>query len=145
MTLKNGSFTIGADCAVTNSEGTADTTAATFSIAANGNLKLDKTLTVAGLTVADGGTITLGAASKNSVPVLNVAGDTSFAGNVNFVIDFGAASTPGARTYSLMTGTLPDLADVSVRDGKGEKNWKVFVDGDALKASSSGDFVIRLR
>jgi len=143
--IQNGSFTIGADCAVTNSEGTADTTAATFSIAANGNLKLDKTLTVAGLTVADGGTITLGAASKNSVPVLNVAGDTSFAGIVNFIIDFGSVSTPGSRTFTLMTGTLPNLANVSVSDGRGEKKWKVFVDGGALKASSSGSFTLHLR
>ncbi|MBQ3809137.1 MAG: hypothetical protein II840_14415 [Kiritimatiellae bacterium] len=145
QTIENGSFTIGADCVVTNAANDANTTDATFSIAANGNLKLDKTLTVAGLTVADGGTITLGAASKNSVPVLNVAGDTSFAGIVNFIIDFGSVSTPGSRTYTLMTGTLPNLANVSVSDGRGEKKWKVFVDGGALKASSSGSFALRLR
>ena len=145
QTIENGSFTIGADCVVTNSEGTADTTAAAFSIAANGNLKLEKSVTVAGVTVADGGTITLGAASKNSVPALNVAGDTSFSGNVNFIMDFGSASAPGGRTYTLMTGTLPNLANVSVSDGKGENKWKVFVDGDALKASSSGNFSIRIR
>ena len=145
QTIENGSFTIGADCVVTNAANAADTTDAAFSIAANGNLKLEKSVTVAGLTVADGGTITLVAASRESVPVLNVAGDTSFAGNVNFVIDFGAASTPGARTYTLMTGTLPNLANVSVSDGRGEKKWRVFVDGGALKASSSGNFALYLR
>ena len=146
QSIENGSFTIGADCIVTNSEGTVDTTAATFSIAANGNLKLEKSVTVAGLTVANGGTITLVAESKNSVPVLNVAGDTSFAGDVNFIMDFGSASAPGSRTFTLMTGsTLPNLANVSVSDGRGEKKWKVFVDGGALKASSSGSFALRLR
>lgn len=145
QTIENGSFTIGADCVVTNSEGTADTTAATFTIKADGSLKLEKTVTVGGLSVADGGTITLVAASKNSVPVLNVAGDTSFAGNVNFIMDFGSVSAPGNRTFTLMTGALPNLANVSVSDGRGEKRWKVFVDGGALKASSSGDFAIRLR
>ncbi|MBQ2625685.1 MAG: hypothetical protein IJG18_11380 [Kiritimatiellae bacterium] len=145
QTIENGSFTIGADCVVTNSEGTADTTAATFSIAANGNLKLEKSVTVAGLTVSGGGTITLVAASKNSVPAINVASDTSYAGNVNFIMDFGSASAPGGRTYTLMTGTLPNLANVSVSDGRGEKKWKVFIDGGALKASSSGSFSLRLR
>ena len=145
QTIENGSFTIGADCVVTNSEGTADTTAATFSIAANGNLKLEKSVTVAGLTVSGGGTITLVAASKNSVPAINVASDTSYAGNVNFIMDFGSASAPGGRTYTLMTGTLPNLANVSVSDGRGEKKWKVFIDGGALKASSSGSFTLRLR
>ena len=143
LTLKNGSFTIGADCAVTNSEGTADTTAAAFSIAANGNLKLDKTVTIAGLTVAEGGTVTLGAASKDSVPALNVAGDIS--GNVKIIMDFGSSSAPGGRTYTLMTGTLPNLANVSVSDGRGEKKWKVFIDGGVLKASSSGSFALHLR
>ena len=146
QTIENGSFTIGADCVVTNSEGTVDTTAAAFSITANGNLKLEKSVTVAGLTVAGGGTITLVAASKNSVPALNIAGDTSFAGKVNFIMDFGSASAPGGRTYTLVTGTLPsNLANVSVSDGRGEKKWKVFIDGGALKASSSGSFTLRLR
>ena len=145
QTIENGSFTIGADCVVTNAANAADTTDATFSIAANGNLKLEKSVTVAGLTVADGGTITLVAASKNSVPVLNVAGDTSFAGNVNFIMDFGSVSAPGNRTFTLMAGALPNLANVSVSDGRGEKRWKVFVEGGALKASSSGDFAIHLR
>ena len=145
QTIQNGSFTIGANCVVTNSEGTADTTAAKFSIATNGNLKLDKSVTVAGLTVADGSTITLGAASKNSVPVLNVAGDTSFAGRVNFIIDFDSASTPGGRTYTLMTGTLPNIGAVEVRDNKGERRWRVSVVGNDLRATSNGSFNIRLR
>lgn len=145
QTIQNGSFTIGANCVVTNSEGIADTTAAEFSIATNGNLRLEKSVTVARLTVADGGTITLGAASKNSVPVLNVAGDTSFAGSVNFIIDFGSASAPGGRTYTLMTGTLPNIGSVEVRDNKGERRWKVSVVGNDLRATSNGSFHIRLR
>jgi hypothetical protein len=144
QTIENGSFTIGSDCVVTNAAGTADTTAAAFSIAANGNLRIEKDLTVAGLTVADGGTITLVAASKNSVPALNVAGTATFSGTVNFVIDFGSATVPGGRTYSLMTGSsLP--ANVSVRDNRGEKRWKVSVDGNTLKAYSSGNFSLRIR
>ena len=145
QTIQNGSFTIGANCVVTNSEGAADTTAAEFSIATNGNLRLEKSVTVARLTVADGGTITLGAASKNSVPVLNVAGNTSFAGSVNFIIDFGSVSTPGCRTYTLMTGTLPNIGAVEVRDNKGERRWKVSVVGNDLRATSNGSFNIRLR
>ena len=145
QTIQNGSFTIGANCVVTNSEGAADTTAAEFSIATNGNLRLERSVTVARLTVADGGTITLGAASKNSVPVLNVAGDTSFAGSVNFIIDFGSASAPGGRTYTLMTGTLPNIGSVEVRDKKGERRWKVSVVGSDLRATSNGSFHIRLR
>ena len=145
QTIQNGSFTIGANCVVTNSEGAADTTAAEFSIATNGNLRLERSVTVARLTVADGGTITLGAASKNSVPVLNVAGDTSFAGSVNFIIDFGSASAPGGRTYTLMTGTLPNIGSVEVRDKNGERRWKVSVVGNDLRATSNGSFHIRLR
>ena len=145
QTIQNGSFTIGANCVVTNSEGAADTTAAEFSIATNGNLRLEKSVTVARLTVADGGTITLGAASKNSVPVLNVAGNTSFTGSVNFIIDFGSASAPGGRTYTLMTGTLPNIGSVEVRDNKGERRWKVSVVGNDLRATSNGSFHIRLR
>ena len=145
QTIENGSFAIGKDCVVTNAANAADTTDAAFSIKADGSLKLEKSVTVTGLTVADGGTITHVAASRHSVPTLNVAGDTSFAGTVNFVMDFGSASTPGGRTYTLMTGALPNLANVSVSDGRGEKRWKVFIDGGALKVSSSGDFAIRLR
>ena len=145
QTIENGSFAIGKDCVVTNAANAADTTDAAFSIKADGSLKLEKSVTVAGLTVADGGTITLVAASKDFVPALNVAGDTSFAGNVNFIIDFGSAGAPGGRTYTLMTGALPNLANVSVNDGRGEKKWKVSVDGDALKVSCSGSFAIYVR
>ena len=145
QTIENGSFAIGKDCVVTNAANAADTTDAAFSIKADGSLKLEKSVTVAGLTVADGGTITLVAASKDFVPALNVAGDTSFAGNVNFIIDFGSAGAPGGRTYTLMTGALPNLANVSANDGRGEKKWKVSVDGDALKVSCSGSFAIYVR
>ena len=145
QTIQNGSFTIGADCVVTNAEGTADTTAATFSIATNANLKLEKSVTVGGLTVADGGTITLVAATRDSVPTLKDAGTAGFAGKINFVLDFGTANVPLARTCTLMTGTLPDVENVVVRDNKRERKWKVSVVGNSLQATSDGFFFIHLR
>ncbi len=43
-----------------------------------------------------------------------------------------------------MTGSsLP--ANVSVSDNRGEKRWKVSVDGNTLKAYSSGNFSLKIR
>ena len=143
--IENGSFTIGADCVATNSEGIADTTAAEFSIATNGNLRLEKSVTVAGLTAANGGTVTLVAASKDSVPALNVAGTGSYNEKVNIVLDFGTARIPLGRTYTLMTGSVPNIDNVVVRDNKSERKWKLSFVGNDLKATSDTWFHIRLR
>ena len=145
QTVENGSFAIGAGCVVTNAAGTAGLTDATFSIAVNGNLKIERSLTVAGLTVADGGTITL-VGSKVDMPALNVAGSASYAGEVVFVLDFGTSTVPAVRTITLLTGeNLPEAANVTVVDSKGQKKWKVQKADGSLTATSNGGFGLLLR
>lgn len=141
--IENGSFTIGAGCVVTNSEGTANTTAAAFSIAANGNLKLEKAVTVGGLTVAAGGTITLKASREFGAVALGVTGETAYSGTVKIVLDFGEGAVPGNFRVKLPKGLTS--SNVNVSDSKGEKTWKVTNEGDDCYATSNGGFFIRLR
>ena len=119
-----------------------DSTDATFSIAANGNLKLDKSVSVAGLTVADGGTITL-KASRSGVVDLDVNGTPTYSGTINIVLDFGEGAVPGNFRVKLPTGLTS--SNVNVSDAKGEKTWKVTNEGDDYYATSNGGFFIRLR
>lgn len=145
QTVQNGSFTIGKDCVVTNAAGTADTTAAAFSIAANGNLRIEKNLAVAGLTVADGGTITLVASKSNSVwdvPELTVAGEPSYPGTVNVVLDFGESNPPAAFKVKLPTGVTTQ--NVTVSDSKNQRRWRISSKDDDLYATSDGSFVLSI-
>ena len=141
QTVQYGSLTIGKECVVTNAAGTANTTAASFSIAANGNLRIEKDLTVAGLTVAAGGTITLVGAKSNGVwdvPELTVTGTTSYPGTVNVVLDFGTANVPSGFKVKLPTGVTAQ--NVTVTDSKGQRKWRVAAEGDNLYATSDGGF-----
>ena len=145
QTIENGSFTIGADCVVTNSAGTVDTTAAALSITANGNLKLEKSITAGGLTVADGGTVTL-SASRSGAAKLTVTGNPTYNGKVNFVVDFGSASVPGGYKVALLeAGTLPDAANVTVTDSANERKWRTEVVDGVLWACSNGGFRLHIR
>ncbi len=145
QTVQYGSFTIGKDCVVTNAAGTADTTAAAFSIAANGNLRIEKNLAVAGLTVADGGTITLVGSKSNGVwdvPELTVAGTPSYQGTVNVVLDFGESNPPAAFEVKLPTGVTAQ--NVTVSDSKNQRKWRISSKGDDLYATSAGSFVLSI-
>ena len=146
QTVQNGSLTIGKDCVVTNAAGTANTTAASFSIAANGNLRIEKDLTVAGLTVADCGTITLVGSKSNigwDVPELTVAREPSYPGTVNVVLDFSESNPPAAFEVKLPTGVTAQ--NVTVRDSKGQRKWRVAAKGDGLYATSDGGFRLIIR
>ena len=145
QTIQNGSLTIGANCAVTNASGVANTSDATFSIAADGNLVLGKSVSVGALTIADGGTVTLAAARSGSAK-LAVAGSTTYNGSVNVVVDFGAASVPsGYKMPLLEAANLPSLANVSVTDNAGAHKWRTEVIGNVLWATSDGTFTIIIR
>ena len=141
QTISYGSLTIGKDCVVTNAAGTANTTAASFSIAANGNLKIEQDVAVAGLTVADGGTITLVGTKVNGVwdvPEIAVSGTPVYNGGVNVVLDFGSANVPSGFKVKLPTGV--SAANVTVTDSKGQRKWRVAAEGDNLYATSDGGF-----
>jgi hypothetical protein len=143
--IENGSFTIGSDCVVTNSELVSNTTDATFQIKANGNLRIEKDLTVAGLTVADGGTITLVASKSNGVwdvPELTVDGTPSYTGTVNVVLDFGKSNPPGAFNVKLPTGVTDQ--NVTVRDSKNQRKWSISSKDGGLWATSAGSFVLSI-
>ena len=145
QTIQNGSLTIGANCAVTNASGVANTSDATFSIAADGNLVLGKSVSVGALTIADGGTVTLAAARSGSAK-LAVAGSTTYNGAVNIVVDFGAASVPsGYKMPLLEAANLPSLANVSVTDNAGAHKWRTEVIGNVLWATSDGSLTILIR
>ncbi len=156
QTIQNGSLTIGAGCALTEEVSTttgegddAVTTTttenslrnATFSIAANGNLKIEQDVTVAGLTVADGGTITLVGSKSNGwdVPELTVTGTTSYSGTVNVVLDFGESNVPSGFKVKLPTG----VSAANVTDSKGQRKWRISPDG--LYATSDGGFRLIIR
>ena len=64
---------------------------------------------------------------------------------VNVVLDFGTARIPLGRTYTLMTGSVPNIDNVVVRDNKSERKWKLSFVGNDLKATSDTWFHIRLR
>ena len=143
--IENGSFTIGSDCVVTNSELVSNTTDATFQIKAKGNLKIEKDLTVAGLTVADGGTITLVASKSNGdwdVPELTVASTPVYNGGVNVVLDFGESNPPAAFDVKLPTGVTTQ--NVTVSDSKNQRKWRISSKVDGLYATSDGSFVLSI-
>lgn len=143
QTIQNGSFTIGADCVVTNATGATDTSDATFSIAANGNLVLGKSVSVGALTVADGGTVTL-SASRSGAAKLTVAGTATCNGTVNFVVDFGSSKVPGAYRIALLKAvTLPE--NVTVTDRYNERKWRTEVFDGVLWACSNGGFRLHIR
>lgn len=145
QTIENGSLTIGKDCSVTNIAEVANMTAAVFSIAANGNIKIEKDITVAGLTVADGGTITLVGSKSNGVwdvPELTVAGEPSYPGTVNVVLDFGKSNPPAAFKVKLPTGITKDK--VTVTDSKNQRRWRISSESDGLYATSDGSFVLSI-
>ena len=145
QTIQNGSLTIGANCAVTNASGVADTSDATYSVAADGNLVLGKSMSVGALTIADGGTVTLAAARSGSAK-LAVAGSSTYNGSVNIVVDFGAASVPGGFKVPLLEASnLPALANVTVTDNAGAHKWRTEVIGNVLWATSDGTFTIIIR
>lgn len=145
QTIQNGSLTIGANCAVTNASGVANTSDATFSIAADGNLVLGKSVSVGALTVADGGTVTLAASrSRADSAKLTVAGTATYNGTVNFVLDFGARSAPGGFSVPLLAAAnLP--SNVTVTDKNNERQWKTKVENGVLWATSAGKFTIFIR
>lgn len=145
QTIQNGSLTIGANCAVTNASGVANTSDATFSIAADGNLVLGKSVSVGALTVADGGTVTLAASrSRADSAKLSVAGTATYNGTVNFVLDFGARSAPGGFSVPLLAAAnLP--SNVAVTDKNNERQWKTKVEDGVLWATSAGKFTIFIR
>ena len=145
QTVQYGSLTIGKDCVVTNAAGTANTTAAAFSIASNGNLRIEKDLTVAGLTVADGGTITLVGSKSNVgwvVPEIAVSGTPVYNGKVNVVLDFGESNPPAAFKVKLPKGVTAQ--NVTVRDSKNQRKWRISSEGDGLYATSAGSFVLSI-
>ena len=115
-----------------------------FSIAANGNLRIEKDLTVAGLTVADGGTITLVGTKVNGVwdvPELTVTGTTSYPGKVNVVLDFGSANVPSG--FKVKLPKLPEgvtTANVTVTDSARQRKWRISSEGGDLYATSNGGF-----
>lgn len=145
QTIQNGSLTIGANCAVTNASGVANTSDATFSVAADGNLVLGKSISVGALSVADGGTVTLSAARSGSAK-LSVAGSATYNGAVNIVVDFGTANVPGGFKIPLLEASnLPALANVSVTDTARAHKWRTEIVGNVLWATSDGSFFIILR
>ncbi len=145
QTIQNGSLTIGANCAVTNASGVANISDATFSVAADGNLVLGKSVSVSGLSVADGGTVTIAAARTGSAK-LTVAGTATYNGAVNIVVDFGTASVPGGFKVPLLEASnLPALANVSVTDNVGAHKWRTEVIGNVLWAMSDGSLTILIR
>ena len=145
--IENGSLTIGADCVVTNSAEVANTTDAAFQIKSNGNLKLEKALTVAGLTVNAGGTITV-TVNNGSVATLTVSGTATYDGAVNFVI---ARNGGGARSNVplLRSSVAPSLSNCTVSDADGVKQWMLVVEEDGgvytVSATPKGGFFIHLR
>ena len=149
LNLKNGSFTIGADCVVSNAANVADTTDAVFSIAANANLVLEKAVTVGGLTVATGGTITVAASSAASA-TLTVSGTATYAGTVNFVIDRTGGNV--SKVVLLRAGTVPTLANCTVTEIGGAKQWILGVEEDpdnagvyTVFATPKGGFFIKIK
>ena len=144
LNLKNGSFTIGADCAVTNAAGTANTTDATFSIAANANLVLGKSVTVGALTVADGGSITL-AGARNSAAQLTVAGTLTQSGKINIVLDFGDRNPPPSAKFPLLAAAGVNLANVTLRDKGNVSKWRITYENGVVYGSTDSGFAIRLR
>ena len=145
QTVQNGSLTIGANCTVTNASGVANTSDATFSVAADGNLVLGKSVSVGALSVADGGTVTIAAARTGSAK-LTVAGTATYNGTVNIVVDFGAASVPGGFKVPLLEASnLPALSNVTVTDNAGAHKWRTEVVGNVLWAMSDGSFTILIR
>lgn len=139
QTVNYGSLTIGKDCDVT------DITNATFSIAANGNLKIEKDIEVGGLTVADGGTITLVGSKSNGVwdvPELTVVDAPSYPGTVNVVLDFGESNPPAAFKVKLPTGVTAQ--NVTVSDSKNQRKWRISSEDDGLYATSAGSFVLSI-
>lgn len=145
--IENGSLTIGADCVVTNSAEVANTTDAAFQIKSNGNLKLEKALTVAGLTVNAGGTITV-TVNTGSVATLTVSGTATYDGAVNFVI---ARNGGGARSNVplLRSSVAPSLSNCTVSDADGVKQWMLVVEEDGgvytVSATPKGGFFLYLR
>ncbi len=144
QTIENGSFTIGAGCAVTNAAGTANTTDATFSIAANANLVLGKSVTVGALTVADGGSITL-AGARNSAAQLTVAGTLTQSGKINIVLDFGDRNPPPSAKFPLLAAAGVNLANVTLRDKGDVSKWRITYENGVVYGSTDSGFAIRLR
>ena len=144
QTIENGSFTIGAGCAVTNAAGTANTTDATFSIAANANLVLGKSVTVGALTVADGGSITL-AGARNSAAQLTVAGTLTQSGKINIVLDFGDRNPPPSAKFPLLAAAGVNLANVTLRDKGNVSKWRITYENGVVYGSTDSGFAIRLR
>lgn len=144
--IENGSLTIGSDCVVTNSAEVANTTDAAFQIKSNGNLKLEKALTVAGLTVNDGGTITV-SVTNGSVATLTVSGTPTYGGTVNFAIvrqGGGASKVPLLRS-----SVAPSLENCTVSDADEAKQWMLVVEESdgiyTVSATPKGGFSIHLR
>lgn len=155
QTIENGSLTIGADCSLTaevsttTGEGESAVTTTTtgiadaaFSIKANGNLRIAQDVSIAGLTVADGGTITL-VSTRAGAPEIAVAGTPSYAGAVNVVLDFGGRNAPSGFELKLPAGLTE--GSVTVSDTKSQRKWTAFSKDDGLYAVSNGGFWLRLK
>ena len=155
VTIENGSLTIGAECAldeeasVTTGTGDSATTtkttgigSAAFSIAANGKLRIAQDISIAGLSVADGGTIDL-LSTKTGAPEVTVGGTATYAGTVNIVLDFGDAFVPAGFKAKLPAGLTAD--NVVVSDANGQRKWRITQEADGLYATSNGGFSMRLR
>ena len=124
----------------------ANTTDASFQIKSNGNLKLEKALTVAGLTVNAGGTITV-TVNNGSVATLTVTGTPTYDGAVNFVI---ARNGGGVSKVPLLRSSVaPSLSSCTVTDANDAKQWVLVVEeADGIytvSATPKGGFFIHLR
>jgi len=129
---------------VNNTEPMSTLRNATFSIAANGNLKLEKSATVGGLTVAEGGTITL-VADAGGMAKLTIGGSSAPAGNIKIVLDFGDKTPPSLATFQLLEANGINIANVSVVDKNNVRNWRPVLNNGVLYATSNGGFFIHLQ
>ena len=146
LTVVNGSATIESGCQVTNSVGTVDTTDASFKIEGDGNLILGKSLSAAGLQVADGGKITIKSIGE---PALRIAdeGEVSIPGKMNFIIDFEFDTGYGITKVPLLqSSNLPeDLSKFEIADSRNRRIWDPVLEEDMLWASAKRGFSLKIK
>jgi hypothetical protein len=144
QTIENGSFTIGKDCVVTNAAGAADTTAATFSVKANGNLTLEKAVTVGGLTVADGGTITLKQATVGNTTALAVNGTMTQSGTLNIVLRYDSGIPLSVDRIPLIAASGLNVANITLDAGDARRRMKLVYENGVLYCVPKGGFFLKL-